>query len=85
MISVGITTENQYVVAATIPGFINAQRAHNEFGIRSRNTHMNGSNTGGIRQDAATVNHPEHMGGQNSSNRYGMSQISYNHFGNIIN
>ena len=45
---------------------------------------MNGRNVGENRQSAATANCPDQMGGHNSNNRDDMSQLSYDHFGNII-
>ena len=36
-------------------------------------------------QAASTDNPPERMGDHNANNRYDMSQISYNHFGDIFN
>ena len=84
-ITVGLTTENQSVVAANITGFINEQHNQNEAVSSSRSPPMKGSNAGVNRHPVNTMNFPAQMGGQNANNKVDMSQISYDHFGNIIN
>ena len=83
--AVGLTTENQSVVAETITGFMNLQIAYNESGINVGNPLTNGNNDGANIKAAAIVNHQEQTGGQNSNNRDNTSKISYAHFGNNIN
>ena len=83
--AVGITTENQYVVAETKKGFMNANKSHNEARNISGSPHTNGSNTGSNRQDVDTANRPEQMGVQNANIRYDMRHILCDNFGNTIN
>ena len=85
MSAVDLRAENQSVVATTITVFINAQLSHNESRTISRSHHMNGIYAGGNRQAAATAKRPAQIGGHNSNNRDDINQISYDHFGNLIN
>ena len=57
--SVGITTEIQSVVAATIKGFMNAHRSHNKYDSISGSPNINVINEGSNRQASATANRPE--------------------------
>ena len=54
-----ITYEIHSVVAATITGFKESQRDHNEADSSSGSPHINGSNAGANRKTAATANSPE--------------------------
>ena len=83
--AVGLTTENQSVVASTITGFMNAHRSQNGLFSSSGNPQTNGSNVGVNRQVESTANQPVQIGGYFANNRYDMSQISYTNFGNIVN
>ena len=85
MSAVGITNENQSIISETITGFMNAKKYRNEAVSSSESPHMNGNNATSYRQDTATSNHTAQKGGQNTNNRDDMSQLSYNHFGNINN
>ena len=55
---------------------MNEHRAKNEAGISRVIPHVNGRNTGVNGKNTAIVQRPAQMGGQNSNNRYDMSQIS---------
>ena len=85
MSAVGLTTENQYVVAATFTGFMKAHKSLNKAVSSSVSRHMNGRNTGANRQAEATENRPAQMGHHNENNRGVMRKIPYDHFGSIIN
>ena len=84
-VAVDITTEKQSVVETTITGFWDTHRSQNEAGSSSGNPHINSIISGSNKQSAVTANRQAYMGGQNANNRDDMSQISYDHFGKIIN
>ena len=61
IIAVGITTENQYVFATTITGFMNKQQVYNEVLGSSVNPHMNGSNAGENRKKLQPQKTSQHI------------------------